>query len=412
MPYYSEVETRRPRWKFWRIKSSDVPQSHAASKQSSSRSDDCYRDGPPPCRKRSDDQIFENASLPGQLVTAASSDASSTELKGSTASPSLYPRTLSNSSIAPVEHTKSTSTSTTNPVVTRETHTDPATGDLIITMTTTIVTTTTTKRIIKIPPATRDEVDLDEERRLATEYLASNGMQSPTAPGGGDPGRRPHNPGLQPAPRRSESHSNIGSRYAEQSSFAGGSRPNTSDRSYSMGARTGPPPSSNSSCGARNFSRPGLKQPGDEGSQTRLSLDARRGMKRAEALRSKSLILRKQGSKPVAVNRTAPPLDPEPEQDQPCSIDTIAPQEISARPHTRDGGEKSTGSQRHLALHMPPVLNLASPPVEEAELSPRRGSWGTFGGEGGMMKQQQRQQATNKFILGIPSTGSQFGSMF
>lgn len=273
MPYYSEGETRRPRWKFWRNKSgvNSHSHSHPATKQGSSRSDDSYRDRHP--KKSTDDQTFEHASLPGQLVTTNSSDASS-ELKESTASPSLNPRTLSNSSIAPVEHTKSTSTSTSSPVVTRETHTDPVTGDLIITMTTTIVTTTTTKRIIKIPPATRDEVDLDEERRLAAEYLASNGMQSP---------RDPHRyPGLQPAPRRSGSHSNLVSRSAEQSSF--GPRPHTSDRSYSMGSRTGPPPSFHN--GARNFSRPGPKQAGEEG-QTRLSLDATRGLKRAETMRSK-----------------------------------------------------------------------------------------------------------------------------
>ncbi|KAH8767414.1 hypothetical protein F5883DRAFT_714661 [Diaporthe sp. PMI_573] len=264
MAYYSEGEGRRPRWKFWRSKSGDISHSHPATKQSSSRSDESYRDAP---SKRLD---IENASLPGQIVTN-SSDASS-ELKESTASPSLNPRTLSNSSIAPVEHTKTTSTSTSSPLVTRETHTDPVTGDLIITMTTTVVTTTTTKRIIKIPPATHDEVDLDEERRLAAEYLASNGLISP----------KDHRPGLHPTPRRTGSHSNLFSRSAEQSSF--GARPMISDRSYSMGSRTGPPPTFSN---ARNFSRPGPKQAGEE-SQTRLSLDARRGLKRAETMRSKA----------------------------------------------------------------------------------------------------------------------------
>lgn len=267
MPYYSEPEARRPRWKFWRNKSSDTSHSSSTAKQNSSRSNESYRDG---SSRKFQDHTFENASLPGQIITN-SSDASS-ELKESTASPSLNPRSLSNSSIAPVEHTKSTSTSTSSPVVTRETHTDPLTGDLIITMTTTIVTTTTTKRIIKIPPATPDEVDLDEERRLATEYLESNGLNSP----------RGDRPGLHPAPRRAESHSNLISRSAEHSSF--GARPATADRSYSMGSRTGPPPSFSSA--ARNFSRPGPKQAGEE-SQTRLSLDARRGLKRAETMRSK-----------------------------------------------------------------------------------------------------------------------------
>lgn len=271
MPYYSEPEGRRRRWKFWRSKSGDISHSSSAAKQNSSRSDESYRDRP---TKRLDDQAFENASLPGQLVTH-SSDASS-ELKESTASPSLNPRSLSNSSIAPVEHTKSTSTSTSSPVVTRETHTDPLTGDLIITMTTTIVTTTTTKRIIKIPPATQDEVDLDEERRLAAEYLASNGLISPKDPHHHRPG-----PGLHPTPRRAGSHSNLISRSAEQSP-----RPATSDRSYSMGSRTGPPPTFSNY--ARNFSRPGPKQAGEGGeAQTRLSLDARRGLKRAESMRSK-----------------------------------------------------------------------------------------------------------------------------
>lgn len=266
MPYHSEGEGRRPRWKFWRSKSGDTSHPSSSTKQSTSRSDESYRDRP---SKGLDDQAFENASLPGQIITN-SSDASS-ELKESIASPSLNPRSLSNSSIAPVEHTKSTSTSTSSPVVTRETHTDPVTGDLIITMTTTIVTTTTTKRIIKIPPATQDEVDLDEERRLAAEYLASNGLNSP----------RDHPPGLHPAPRRSGSHSNLISRSAEQSF---GARPAVADRSYSMGSRTGPPPSFHNA--ARNFSRPGPKQAGEEG-QTRLSLDARRGLKRGESMRSK-----------------------------------------------------------------------------------------------------------------------------
>lgn len=270
MPYYSEGEGKRPRWKFWRSKTGETSHPSSATKQSSSRSDESYRDGP---SARLNDRAFENASLPGQLVTNNSSDASS-EPKDSAASPSLNPRSLSNSSIAPVEHTKSTSTSTSSPVVTRETHTDPATGDLIITMTTTIVTTTTTRRIIKIPPATPDEVDLDEERRLAAEYLASNGLNSP----------RDH-PGLHPAPRRSESHSNLISRSAEQSF---GARPTVSDRSYSMGSRTGPPPSFHN---ARNFSRPGPKSAGGEESQTRLSLDARRGLKRAESMRSKVSVL-------------------------------------------------------------------------------------------------------------------------
>lgn len=269
MPYHSEGEGKRPRWKFWRTKSGETSHpSSSVTKQSSSRSGESYRDGP--SSKRLDYQAFENASLPGQIITN-SSDASS-ELKESIASPSLNPRSLSNSSIAPVEHTKSTSTSTSSPVVTRETHTDPATGDLIITMTTTIVTTTTTRRIIKIPPATQDEVDLDEERRLAAEYLASGGLTSP----------RDH-PGLHPAPRRSESHSNLIGRSAEQSSF--GARPAVADRSYSMGSRTGPPPTFFNA--ARNFSRPGPRQAGEEAQQTRLSLDARRGMKRAESMRSK-----------------------------------------------------------------------------------------------------------------------------
>lgn len=267
MTYHSEGEGKRPRWKFWRSKSGETSHPSTATKQSNSRSDESYRDGP--SSKRLDDHAFENASLPGQIITNSSDDSS--ELKESIASPSLNPRSLSNSSIAPVEHTKSTSTSTSSPVVTRETHTDPVTGDLLITMTTTIVTTTTTKRIIKIPPATQDEVDLDEERRLAAEYLASNGLNSP----------RDH-PGLYPAPRRSESHSNLIGRSAEQSF---GARPKIADRSYSMGSRTGPPPSFLNA--ARNFSRPGPKQAGEEQPQTRLSLDARRGMKRAESMRSK-----------------------------------------------------------------------------------------------------------------------------
>ncbi|KAK7729337.1 hypothetical protein SLS63_006210 [Diaporthe eres] len=318
-------------------------------------------------------------------------DASS-ELKESIASPSLNPRSLSNSSIAPVEHTKSTSTSTSSPVVTRETHTDPVTGELTITMTTTIVTTTTTKRIIKIPPATQDEVDLDEERRLAAEYLASNGLNSP----------RDH-PGLHPAPRRSESHSNLIGRSAEQPF---GARPKVADRSYSMGSRTGPPPSFSSN--ARNFSRPGPKQAGEE-AQTRLSLDARRGLKRGESMRSKSLILRKPEAKPASNQHPMPDL--EHQQNYSHSIDTIALHNTRTRPHTRDGGEKWTGSQRHLTFLKPRSLYPAPPPIDETELSPRRGSWGTFGGQGGM-KQQQRQQVTNNFILGIPSTGGQLGNMF
>lgn len=436
MPYYSEGETRRPRWKFWRSKSSDTSHSHSnpATKQSSSRSDDSYRDRDRPPKRSGDyHHPFEDASLrAGQLATttnSSSSGASSSEPKGS---PSLHPRTLSNSSIAPVEHTKSTSTSTSSPVVTRETHTDPVTGDLVITMTTTVVTTTTTRRIIKIPPATparpgdegvegvEVEVDLDEERRLAAEYLASNGMQSP----------RDRHPGLQPAPRRSGSHSNLVGRSAEQhSSSAFGPRPHTSDRSYSMGSRTGPPPSLNNF--SRNFSRPGPnKQAGEEG-QTRLSLDARRGLKRGETMRSKvslsivvmiiflhsidtfrkSLILRKPEAKPAAVNEESPIDAEQQQQNYSHSIDTIALQNTQTRPHTRDGGEKWPSGQRHPTFHKPRVPHPASPRVvEDAELSPRR-SWGTFGSDGGL-KQQKRQQATTNFILGIPSTGGQLGNMF
>lgn len=89
----------------------------------------------------------------------------------------------------------------------------------------------------------------------------------------------------------------------------------------------------------------------------------------------------------------------------------MALQNTRIRPHTRDGGERWNGNQHHLKFHKPRTLFPASPPIDETELSPRRGSWGTFGGQGGM-KRQQRQQVTNNFILGIPSTGGQLGNMF
>ncbi|KAJ0116627.1 hypothetical protein J7T55_009777 [Diaporthe amygdali] len=386
MPYYSEGEGRRPRWKFWRSKSGETSQASSTAKQSSSRSDDSYRAG---SSRRLHGQTFENASLPGQIIESGS-DASSEpkESIASPASPSLNPRSLSNASIAPVEHTKSTSTSTSSPVVKRDTYTDPVTGELTITMTTTTITTTTTTRIIKIPPATNDEVDLDEERRLAAEYLESNGLNSPRV-----------RPGLQPAPRRAGSHSNLISRATEQSF---GPRP-TADRTYSLGSRTGPPPSFSA---ARNFSRPGLKHTSTE-SQSRLSLDARRGLKRAELLRSKSLILKKPEQKPAdPPQHTMPDFGYLRNQSQPMS--TTANDNSHARPHTRGGGEVWSGSRPHITFHKPRPPYPPSPPAEEMEISPRRGSWGTFGGQGA----KKHQQITNNFILGIPNTGSQLGNMF
>jgi hypothetical protein len=75
-------------------------------------------------------------------------------------------------------------------------------------------------------------------------------------------------------------------------------RPATSDRAYSMGSRTGPPPGIFTN--ARNFSRPGPtsssngnKQAGAGSEEAQIalgrsSLDApRRGMKRAETVCSK-----------------------------------------------------------------------------------------------------------------------------
>ncbi|KAL1869576.1 hypothetical protein Daus18300_005430 [Diaporthe australafricana] len=283
MPYNSESEAKRPRWKFWRTKSGETSHTSFAAKQSTSRSDESYRNT---SSRGLDGQIFEGVSLTGKLI-ANGSEASSDpkDSIASNVSPPPNPRSLSNASLAPVEHTKSTSTSTSGPVVRRETHTDPVTGELTIIMTTTIVTTTTTTRTIKIPPATQDEVDLDEERRLAAEYLASGGLQSPRV-----------RPGLQPAPRRAESHSNLISRAAEQPFDP---RP-TADRSYSMGSRTGPPPSFTV---APNFSRPGPRQASAE-SQTRLSLDARRGTKKAELLKSKDWIM--------SIKTTPTPISPQP----------------------------------------------------------------------------------------------------
>ncbi|KAI3400354.1 hypothetical protein diail_3371 [Diaporthe ilicicola] len=345
------------------------------------------------CSSRAlDGQIFGNVSLTGKLV--ANDSEASTEPKESIASnvsPTLDARSLSNTSIAHVEHTKSTSTSTSSPVVKRETHTDPVTGELTIIMTTTIVTTTTTTRTIKIPPPTQDGVNLDEERRLATEYLASNGLASP----------RPQ-PGLQPAPRRSESHSNLIGRAADQSF---GPRPSAS-RSYSMGSRTGPPPSFT---GAPNFSRPGLRRSSAEPQmQAPPSMDARKGARRAELIKSKSLILRKPGPKPdVLIEQNVPALERQPNHSPPENTTTIGIQH--ARPHTTGGGEKCTANQPRPTFPQPQHPYPPSPPADEPELiSPRRGSWGTFGAQGA----KKHQKITNNFILGIPSTGDQSGNMF
>lgn len=79
--------------------------------------------------------------------------------------------------------------SSSTPSVRQETYTDPVTGEIITKTITTVLTETTTTQVTRppIPSPRDDELDLEEERRLATEYLAASELRLTS--------------GLQPPPR-------------------------------------------------------------------------------------------------------------------------------------------------------------------------------------------------------------------
>lgn len=87
-------------------------------------------------------------------------------------------------------HAQSTTASTASPTVRQETYVDPVTGE---TTTTTTITTVVTTVVTKPPPTSpvADELDMEEERRLASELLAASEA---------DDAHAPRLQGLQPAP--------------------------------------------------------------------------------------------------------------------------------------------------------------------------------------------------------------------
>lgn len=70
--------------------------------------------------------------------------------------------------------------SSSTPSVRQETYTDPITGEVTTKTITTVITETTTTQITK-PAVTprRDDLDFDEERRLAAEFLAASASHQP-----------------------------------------------------------------------------------------------------------------------------------------------------------------------------------------------------------------------------------------
>lgn len=101
--------------------------------------------------------------------------------------------TQSGVTIEKVFQPQSVLSSSSTPSVRQETYTNPITGEITTKTITTVVTETTTTQTTKpYKPPTDDELDVDEERRLATEYLAASeshigqesqhGLQPPPKP--------------------------------------------------------------------------------------------------------------------------------------------------------------------------------------------------------------------------------------
>lgn len=100
--------------------------------------------------------------------------------------------TQSGISIEKVFQPQSVLSSSSTPSVRQETYTDPITGEVTTKTITTVVTETTTTHVTKPSISPRDnDLDVDEERRLATEYLAVNASRNAQAT---------HH-GLKPPPR-------------------------------------------------------------------------------------------------------------------------------------------------------------------------------------------------------------------
>lgn len=100
--------------------------------------------------------------------------------------------TQSGITIEKVFHPQSVLSSSSTPSVRQETFTDPITGEMTTKTITTVVTETTTTQVIK-PPVSQldDDLDVEEERRLAAEYLATSELRSTRGP----------SHGLRPPPR-------------------------------------------------------------------------------------------------------------------------------------------------------------------------------------------------------------------
>ncbi|KAJ4388230.1 hypothetical protein N0V93_008837 [Gnomoniopsis smithogilvyi] len=100
--------------------------------------------------------------------------------------------TQSGIAIEKVFQPQSVLSSSSTPSVRQETYTDPVTGEVTTKTITTVVTETTTTHTTKLPVSPRDnDLDVEEERRLATEYLAVNASRDARAP----------QYGLKPPPR-------------------------------------------------------------------------------------------------------------------------------------------------------------------------------------------------------------------
>ncbi|KAJ4419187.1 hypothetical protein N0V82_005094 [Gnomoniopsis sp. IMI 355080] len=91
--------------------------------------------------------------------------------------------TQSGIAIEKVFQPQSVLSSSSTPSVRQETYTDPVTGEVITKTITTVVTETTTTHTTKPPqqpisPPREHDIDLEEERRLATEYLAAQASRN------------------------------------------------------------------------------------------------------------------------------------------------------------------------------------------------------------------------------------------
>lgn len=100
--------------------------------------------------------------------------------------------TQSGIAVEKVFQPQSVLSSSSTPSVRQETYTDPITGEVTTKTITTVITETTTTQITKPAASPRlDDLDVEEERRLAAEFLAASASRQPQVA---------HH-GLQPPPR-------------------------------------------------------------------------------------------------------------------------------------------------------------------------------------------------------------------